>query len=161
MEIVRLFAAAPISRGHASGGAMTERALVHVTEDGGILEERPGTMALRAKGEITFFSEDIWLRLMDELGVPQADPSVLCRNILVRGVDLGALVGRRFELQGVRFEGLGRCKPHDRLDRSLWPGAHRLLTAWQAGGLRAVPLTSGILVPDAPPPRPWIIRQRG
>lgn len=96
-------------------------------------------------GQITFFSLEIFAALQRELGLPEARPEAARRNVLVTGVDLNALVGIEFTLQGVRFFGTEECRPCYWMDRALGPGAN----AWMRGrgGLRARILSDGIIRP--------------
>ena len=98
-------------------------------------------------GQITFFSAEVFEELIETLGVPWADPAALRRNVLVRGVDLMALVGQEFSVQGVRFRGSCECKPCYWMDTAIAPGAEAWLRG--KGGLRARILSEGVLVPGA------------
>ena len=70
------------------------------------------------------------------------------RNVLTRGVDLDALVGRRFAVGGVECEGVELCEPCNRLAKLTERGVLRGLV--HRGGLRANLLSSGeISVGDA------------
>ncbi len=95
------------------------------------------------KGQITFFSLEIFDALRRELNLPQAQPSATRRNALVAGVDLNSLVGVEFEVQGVRFVGVEHCKPCHWMNSALGPGAEDWLQG--RGGLRARILTDGVL----------------
>ena len=76
-------------------------------------------------------------------------PGVFRRNVLTRGVDLNTLIGKEFEIQGVRFEGAAECSPCFWMDRAFAPGAEDALEG--RGGLRARILTDGVLrVPVRP-----------
>jgi hypothetical protein len=69
------------------------------------------------------------------------------RNVLTRGIDLNALVGRPFTIGGVRCLGQRLCEPCAHLER-LTPGTLRPLI--HKGGLRADVLSDGeIRVGDA------------
>jgi len=63
------------------------------------------------KGQITFFSQDVFDAMCGELKLPDAQPFATRRNVLVSGVELGRLVGVEFEIQGVRFAGVEECRP--------------------------------------------------
>jgi hypothetical protein len=63
------------------------------------------------------------------------------RNVLTRGVDVNALVGRRFRIGDVLCEGRRLCEPCVHLDRLSGPGILRPLI--HRGGLRADVLTGG------------------
>lgn len=95
------------------------------------------------KGQITFFDWDVYLDLCRTLGVTDCPPSALRRNVIVEGVELNALVGKRFEIQGITFEGTEECKPCYWMDRAVAPGAEAAMQG--RGGLRARILTNGLL----------------
>ena len=63
------------------------------------------------------------------------------RNVLTRGIDVNALVGRRFRIGDVLCEGRRLCEPCVHLDRLSGPGILRPLI--HRGGLRADILTDG------------------
>ncbi len=102
------------------------------------------------KGQITFFSLEVFERLRRELNAPEARPSAVRRNVIVSGVDLNTLVGTEFEIQGVRFAGVEECAPCYWMNHALRPGAEERLKG--CGGLRARILTDGILRVDSRPP---------
>jgi len=95
------------------------------------------------KGQITFFSLDVFDELQEALQLSQARPQATRRNVFVREVELNQLVGMCFEIQGLRFEGVEECRPCHWMDTALGPGA----AAWLRGrgGLRARILTGGFL----------------
>lgn len=98
------------------------------------------------KGQITFFSLEVHADLCRSLGVTGVPPSVFRRNVIVSGVDLNALIGQEFELQGIRFAGVCECSPCYWMDEAFHAGAEAALKG--RGGLRARILTSGILRRD-------------
>lgn len=63
------------------------------------------------KGQITFFAMEVFAAMCAELGVAGVSPAAVRRNAFTRGLDLNALVGREFEIQGVRFAGVEECRP--------------------------------------------------
>lgn len=95
------------------------------------------------KGQITFFSLDVFDALRLELNLPGAHPQATRRNVFVRQTDLNALIGQPFEVQKVRFFGTEECAPCEWMDWALSPGAHAWLMG--RGGLRARILTDGVL----------------
>ena len=99
------------------------------------------------KGQVTFFSSEVFEDVCDKLGVRGKSPEVTRRNVITRGVDLNSLVGKKFDLQGVEFEGVCECSPCHWMNEALAPGAEAALHA--RGGLRARILTDGILRVDA------------
>jgi len=100
------------------------------------------------KGQITFFAEEVYQSLCRELGVGDKSRSGFRRNVITEGVDLNALIGKEFEIQGVRFLGMAECSPCEWMDRGFAPGAQQFLHG--RGGLRAKILSDGILRSDAP-----------
>jgi hypothetical protein len=70
------------------------------------------------------------------------------RNVLTRGIDVNALVGRRFRIGDVLCEGRRLCEPCVHLDRLSGPGILRPLI--HRGGLRADVLTDGEIRLGAP-----------
>jgi hypothetical protein len=70
------------------------------------------------------------------------------RNVLTRGIDVNALVGRRFRIGDVVCEGRRLCEPCVHLDRLSGPGILRPLI--HRGGLRADVLTDGEIRLGAP-----------
>ncbi|MDX6639854.1 MAG: hypothetical protein QOF12_865 [Solirubrobacteraceae bacterium] len=70
------------------------------------------------------------------------------RNVVTRGVDLEALIGRRFRIGDVECRGDRPCDPCATLQRRTAPGVLRGLAG--RGGLRADILRGGELVTGAP-----------
>ena len=99
-----------------------------------------------AASQVTFFAEEVWLRLCTELGRVDRSPAVFRRNVIVRGADLKALIGADFEVQGVRFHGVEHCRPCYWMDQAFAPGAADWLKG--RGGLRAIILSDGWLRRD-------------
>ncbi len=95
------------------------------------------------KGQITFFSAEIFLALQSEFAVPSLSPGVLRRNALITGVDLNTLIGWKFSIGDVSFEGTGEARPCHWMDHAVAPGAEEWLKG--RGGLRARVLSDGIL----------------
>jgi MOSC domain-containing protein YiiM len=63
------------------------------------------------------------------------------RNLLTRGVELNALVGRRFRVGEVECRGIELCEPCRHLERLTMPGVLRGLV--HRGGLRAAIVSGG------------------
>jgi MOSC domain-containing protein YiiM len=94
-------------------------------------------------GQVTFFGDEAFGDLCAQLGVRDKTPAVLRRNIVTRGLDLNALIGREFAVQGVRFRGVQESKPCYWMDGAFGPGAHEALKG--RGGLRAEILSDGVI----------------
>jgi MOSC domain-containing protein YiiM len=150
MEIAKLYRSA----GHIYWGHYGRPPGVHPSEEvpeaqieagRGIVGDRYFARPAGHKGQVTFFSEEVWLRLGATLGVADRGPGVFRRNVIVRGADLFSLIGQRFELQGLWFEGAEYCKPCFWMDQAFAPGALQALQEWNGGGLRARALSTGVL----------------
>jgi len=98
------------------------------------------------KGQITFFEWRVLQEIWSALGVDRHDPSAPRRNVIVENLDLSDLIGREFEIQGIRFAGVEESKPCYWMDQAIAPGAEAFLRG--RGGLRAKILTSGWLSRD-------------
>ncbi|MEY2556026.1 MAG: hypothetical protein QOF93_1170 [Verrucomicrobiota bacterium] len=95
------------------------------------------------KGQITFFSLEVFGELCAALKLQDCSPALVRRNVITHDVDLAKLIGQEFEVQGVRFHGMGECRPCYWMDQAIAPGAEEFLKG--RGGLRARILSDGIL----------------
>ena len=57
------------------------------------------------KGQITFFSLEIFHELCSALQLQDCSPGLVRRNVIVRGINLNSLINQEFEIQGVLFHG--------------------------------------------------------
>jgi MOSC domain-containing protein YiiM len=94
------------------------------------------------KGQITFFSSEVFAEVCRVVGTNRT-PAAARRNVVTSGVDLNALIGQKFMVQGVEFEGVCECKPCYWMDSAIGPGAEEALRG--RGGLRARILNDGTL----------------
>jgi MOSC domain-containing protein YiiM len=99
------------------------------------------------RGQITFFSLEVFNGVCRQLSVSGKSPDVTRRNVMTMGVDLNSLIGEEFVVQGIQFFGVEECRPCYWMDQVLGPGAEAALK--NRGGLRARILTSGRLRVDA------------
>ena len=104
------------------------------------------------KGQITFFSLEVFDELCGKLELQDCSPALVRRNVITRGVDLNALIGKDFEVQGVQFHGTEECRPCYWMDQAIAPGAEEFLKG--RGGLRAHISSDGILRSTAKVPQP-------
>lgn len=124
-------------------------AAVEVVAGRGIVGDRFHGMTSKLSSAVSFVAAEAVEEVARELGLaPGAlDPVRMRRNVVTRGIDLNALRRRRFALrQGdvvLGFEAAGETSPCAWMDWALAPGARDLLRG--RGGLRAAPLTSGVL----------------
>jgi hypothetical protein len=92
------------------------------------------------------FRSEIYEELCARFGVRNKEPSAFRRNVITRGADLNALIGKEFAIQGVRFLGTTECSPCYWMDAAFHAGAEAALKG--RGGLRAKILSSGTLRVD-------------
>lgn len=88
----------------------------------------------------------IQAEVLEELQLPEdrrLDYGTTRRNLVTRGIDLNALVGRRFRIAGVECLGQRLCEPCAHLERLTTTGVLRGLI--HRGGLRADILTDGYI----------------
>lgn len=95
------------------------------------------------KGQITFFADEVYRSLCEQFNQRDKAPSVFRRNVITRGADLEALIGKEFQIQGIRFLGTESCRPCFWMNDAFCPGAEDALE--NRGGLRARILSDGIL----------------
>jgi MOSC domain-containing protein YiiM len=95
------------------------------------------------KGQITFFSLEVFERLAGHFELAAKSAGELRRNVIVSGIDLNDLIGEEFSIQGVRFLGTAHCKPCYWMNHAMAPGAEEFLHG--NGGLRAKILTDGVM----------------
>jgi MOSC domain-containing protein YiiM len=104
------------------------------------------------KGQITFFSREVFDRLCHALKIDNRSPASVRRNVITRDVDLNDLIDQDFEIQGIRFHGTQECRPCYWMDRAVALGAEEFLKG--RGGLRATILNDGELHSTARIPEP-------
>jgi MOSC domain-containing protein YiiM len=95
------------------------------------------------KGQITFFSAEVFEELSRHFGLTNKSPAVLRRNVIVSGIDLHDLIGEEFAIQGVRLRGTGHCAPCYWMDQAFAPGTEKFLK--KNGGLRAEIMSNGVI----------------
>src|SRR5437879_1636066 len=69
------------------------------------------------KGQITFFSLDVFGELCSAMQLRDSSPAPARRNVITRGVDLNALIGSEFEVHGGRLFGMAEWRPWYRMGR--------------------------------------------
>jgi len=122
---------------------MIEVSMIECMAGRGIRGDRYFDFKNDYKGQITFFSLDVFNELCDALQILDCSPSFVRRNAITRNVNLNELIGQDFEIQGVRFHGMEECRPCYWMDRAIAPGTHEFLKG--RGGLRAKILSNGKL----------------
>ena len=109
-----------------------------------------GTFSPRAGSRPGYELTLIAAEVVEELTARDAhlDFASTRRNVLTRGLDVNALVGREFAIGEVRCRGLRLCEPCSHLERIAGPGLLRPLI--HRGGLRVDILSDGIITAGSP-----------
>ncbi len=94
-------------------------------------------------GQVTFFEWEVFEATKRKFGLPELEADVFRRNVIVSGIHLNELIGSRFSLGGIDFEGISEAKPCYWMDQVVALGAEEWLRG--RGGLRAKILTDGAL----------------
>jgi MOSC domain-containing protein YiiM len=95
------------------------------------------------KGQITFFSFEVFEKLAQHFGLTDKSAGAVRRNVVVTGIHLNDLIGQEFSIQGVRLRGMAHCRPCYWMDQAIAPGAEKFLEG--NGGLRAQILSDGVI----------------
>ena len=98
----------------------------------------------RPEQELTLVEAEQLERVAVEDGL-DIDAAATGRNILTRGVDLNALVGKRFRVGAIECRGIELCEPCTTMEARTVPGAIKALT--HRAGLNAEILVDGELRP--------------
>jgi MOSC domain-containing protein YiiM len=101
---------------------------------------RPGGKGAR---QVTLIQSEHLPVVCSLLGIPTLDPALLRRNVMVSGINLSALKGKRFRLGDAVLEGTGLCHPCSRMEEALGKGGYNAMRGH--GGLNARILASGMI----------------
>jgi MOSC domain-containing protein YiiM len=98
--------------------------------------------------QVTLIAEEALAAVAAYLRRERVEPALVRRNVLVRGVNLHALKGRRFALGDAVLEASGECHPCSRMEEALGPGGYNAMRG--LGGITARVLEGGrVTVGDA------------
>lgn len=96
------------------------------------------------KGQLTLLDQAVVDAIRDHAGNPELPAAAFRRNVVVSGLDLNALIGERFLLNGILLEGTEECRPCYWMDRACGKSGTEDLMKGR-GGLRCRILESGTL----------------
>jgi len=111
----------------------------------GIRGDRYFGKRLNHRAQVTFISLEVIDEIRREFELPELPVTVFRRNLVVSGLNFADLLGRKFQIQGVEFEGTQECTPCRWMDRVVANGAHKFMMAQFRGGLRAKILCDGVI----------------
>ena len=78
---------------------------------------------LEGKRQVTLINEEHLRAIASMLGRPMIEPTLLRRNIIVKGLNLLALKDKTFRIGEAVLETTGLCHPCSRMEENLGPGA--------------------------------------
>lgn len=84
---------------------------------------------------VTLIQAEHLAAIAAHLGLESVSPVQLRRNIVVSGINLAALKGRRFRLGEALLEATGECHPCSRMEEILGPGGYNAVRGH--GGITA------------------------
>src|SRR4029077_17442393 len=97
---------------------MIEVATIECVAGRGIRGDRYFDFKDDYKGQITFFSLDVFDQLCQTLELGQRSAAETWRSTIVRDTDVIELIGEDFEMQGLRFQGREECRPCCSMERA-------------------------------------------
>ena len=97
--------------------------------------------ATQGARQVTVIAAEHLASIGSYLGQDSALPELLRRNVVVRGINLGALKERRFRLGGALLECSGDCHPCSKMERLLGVGGYNAVRGH--GGITARVLEGG------------------
>lgn len=131
--------------------AMRECEAVEAVAGKGLLGDRYASAS--GKRGITLIQAEHLPAIAALAGLEAVSPATLRRNLVVAGLPLVALKGRRFSIGEAEFEGTAPCDPCSRMEAALGPGGYNAMRGH--GGLCARILKGGrIAVGDLVVPLP-------
>ncbi|GAB5525624.1 MAG: MOSC domain-containing protein [Roseivirga sp.] len=95
------------------------------------------------KRQVTLILREHISTVASMVGMDEIDPSLLRRNIVISGINLLALKGKRFHLGTAVLEYTGECHPCSRMEENLGDGGYNAMRGH--GGIRCRVLESGVI----------------
>ena len=91
--------------------------------DGGLIGDHYQSRSNHAR-QVTLIQAEHIATIAACLGIGPIDPARLRRNVVVSGINLHALKGRRFSLGSALLEATGKCHPCSRMEEVLGVGGY-------------------------------------
>lgn len=107
----------------------------------GLEGDRYGKSA--GKRQVTLINAEHLVAIGGFIGEGPVDPGRVRRNLVVKGLNLHALKGKRFWVGGALLEHTGPCDPCSRMEAELGPGGYNAMR--QHGGITARVIQAGDL----------------
>jgi MOSC domain-containing protein YiiM len=94
---------------------------------GGLLHDRYNKGNADSKRQVTLIQQEHLAAAASFLGKEGIDPALVRRNIVVKGINLNALKGRRFAIGAAVLETTGLCFPCSRMEENLGKGGYNAM----------------------------------
>ena len=98
---------------------------------------------IEGKRQVTLINEEHLTAIGSMLGQSAVDPTLLRRNMVVKGLNLLALKGKTFQIGEAILETSGLCHPCSRMEENLGPGGYNAVRGH--GGITARVLQAGTI----------------
>ena len=95
------------------------------------------------KRQVTLIQQEHLDAVASMLGREEIDPRMTRRNVVIKGINLHALINRKFLIGEVVLEGTGHCHPCSRMEENLGKGGYNAMRGH--GGLTARITKSGVI----------------
>lgn len=115
-------------------------AVLTLTPGQGVLGDHYSSATQGAR-QVTVIAAEHLAAIGSYLGQDSVPPELLRRNVVVRGINLGALKARRFRLGRAVLECSGECHPCSKMERLLGAGGYNAVRGH--GGITARVLEGG------------------
>ncbi len=122
---------------------IVDRESVELVAGSGIVGDRYFDYKPDFKGQITFFDEAVWTEVKEKFDLADLPASEFRRNVIVSGLDLNELIGKRFQIGDLEFTGSEEAAPCYWMDQACAPGVEEFLRG--KGGLRCRIVKGGTL----------------
>lgn len=98
-----------------------------IAQTGGLLNDHSNKGNSDSKRQVTLIQEEHLKAAASFLGMLEIDPALVRRNIVVKGINLNALAGRRFSIGDAILEMSGYCPPCHRMEENLGRGGYNAM----------------------------------
>lgn len=127
-----------MSRRPYKGSPVEELDQLQLTVENGMIGDHySGTSRKR---QVSLMQEDFLMQVSQRMGL-KVDMTMTRRNILIQGINLTDLIGKRFRIGTAVLEGTGPCKPCKQMDTTIGPGGWKAMEG--LAGITACVLEDG------------------
>jgi MOSC domain-containing protein YiiM len=96
-------------------------------QTGGLLNDHYNTGNPDKKRQVTVIQYEHLQAVASFLGKEKIDPSLVRRNIVIKGINLHALIGKQFRIGEAILEMTGFCHPCNRMEKNLGNGGYNAM----------------------------------